>query len=214
MAINLGNWKLDDSNGGSKPFVIPDSVILQPGEFRVFPKSLTKIQLNNSKDEARLFDFKGNLVANVSYDNPLEEVSSALDSDFEIRETEILTPNFANRFDTQKIKGVIRFVGEEGFVIKNESGEFFVKFGEENSALLARALLRKDEEWEILVRGEKDLTLKNFTVAPNLLRSNLLSLNSSPQPQNSAWVFALLVFIVTFSFLRSVRFRMFWEPTD
>jgi len=207
-SVNLGNWRLDDSAGGSKAFVIPDTTILRPGEFHIFPKALTKIQLNNSGDEVRLFDFTGKLISQAKFHGFSEGVSLALgDSGF--RETEISTPNARSEFDAKELEGRVRFVGEEGFILENSAGEFFVKFGEESPTLLAQALLRKGGEWRVFVRGEgEDLTLKNFTVAPSLLRSDLAGLSfSAAGADDFRWVFALLIFAVVFFFLRFFGMR-------
>jgi len=53
--ISLAGWLLDDlKNGGSKPFIIPSGTVLQAGEYRVFFGSETKLQLNDTGDDAWL----------------------------------------------------------------------------------------------------------------------------------------------------------------
>ncbi len=215
--VNLGNWRIDDSVDGSNPFVISDLTILQPGEFRTFPRTLTKIAFNNSgREAARLFDFEGRLIAEVNFDSPLEGIALAFDGS-EFRETAILTPDFTNQFDSQKIEGVIRFVGKEGFVIENSNGEFFVEFEKGNSALLAKALLQKGEEWKIFVENsDGNFMLKNFAATPKLLRSQLLSpTNSLPlESQNSAWIFTFLVFMMVFFLLRFAKLGEVWDSQN
>ena len=208
VAVNLGNWRISDAQ---KTFTIPDSIILQPGEFRSFPKSLTKISLNNSGDEVSLSDFRDELISFFSFHSLPEGVSFSLEnSDF--RETTIPTANSPNQFDSQKISGLIRFVGADGFVVADSDGEFFVNFGETNSALLARALLRTGERWEIFAtNATSELTLKNFTVAPDLLKSDLIILPSSPVNLDRAWIFAFVVFLAMLLLLRFARTDAIWE---
>ncbi|MBU1089649.1 lamin tail domain-containing protein, partial [Patescibacteria group bacterium] len=216
-AVNLGNWQLDDSAGGSNPFVISDSTILQHGEFKIFSRPLTKIALNNSgREAARLFDFEGRLISEINFESPPEGSALAFDGS-EFRETVIPTPNAANEFDSQKIEGTIRFAGEEGFVIENSSGEFFVKFPEGSSVLLARALLREGEKWKIFVENsEGNFTFKNFAAAPKLLRSQLLSSTNSPplKNQNPAWILALLIFAAVFFSLRFAKLGEVWDSQN
>jgi hypothetical protein len=209
VAVNLGNWRISDAQ---KTFTIPDSIILQPGEFRSFPKSLTKISLNNSGDEVSLSDFRDELISFFSFHSLPEGVSFSLEnSDF--RETTIPTANSPNQFDSQKISGLIRFVGADGFVVADSDGEFFVNFGETNSALLARALLRTGERWEIFATNfTGGFTLKNFTVAPDLFKSDLITLpSSSPVSSDRAWIFAFVVFLAILLLLRFARTDAIWE---
>lgn len=53
--ISLGGWILDDlKDGGSKPFIIPLDAGIGAGEYRFFPKSETKLSLNDSGDDVWL----------------------------------------------------------------------------------------------------------------------------------------------------------------
>ncbi len=65
--VNLGNWQLDDSEGGSKPYIIPDSINLKPGETIVFQGTESKINLNNEKDSIRLYDYNNKLIDEINY---------------------------------------------------------------------------------------------------------------------------------------------------
>ncbi len=50
--ISLAGWMLDDlKNGGSKPYILPSGTVLQAGEYRIFSKSETKLQLNDTGDD-------------------------------------------------------------------------------------------------------------------------------------------------------------------
>jgi len=76
--VNLGNWQLDDTEGGSKPFLIPDTVSIKPGEALALDTKTVKLSLGNQEDEVRLFDFENNLVDQVSYENAPENQSYSL----------------------------------------------------------------------------------------------------------------------------------------
>ena len=76
--VNLGDWQLDDSEGGSKPYIIPDTVTLEPKSFALIYRNESGIALNNNEDEIRLFDFTGTLIDEVSYEKAKAAMSYAL----------------------------------------------------------------------------------------------------------------------------------------
>jgi DNA/RNA endonuclease YhcR with UshA esterase domain len=54
-SVNLSGWFLDDSEGGSSPYQIPNGTIISAGQYLVFYKSQTGLSLNDSGgDLARL----------------------------------------------------------------------------------------------------------------------------------------------------------------
>jgi uncharacterized membrane protein len=65
--IDLGGLLLDDKEGGSRPFLIPESTFIMPGGFLVFPRSLTGIALNNDTDQVRLLNETGGVLSAVDY---------------------------------------------------------------------------------------------------------------------------------------------------
>ncbi len=67
--INLGNWTLDDAEGGSKPYVIPETEVIKAGNSLLFDGKTTKLSLNNTGDEVRLFDFKGDPKNEIKYED-------------------------------------------------------------------------------------------------------------------------------------------------
>ncbi|PIP67212.1 MAG: hypothetical protein COW93_01430, partial [Parcubacteria group bacterium CG22_combo_CG10-13_8_21_14_all_41_9] len=70
--IILDNWIIDDQEGGSKPHTIIDRSI-GAKEYLTLGKEETKIMLNNTSDEVRLFDIKEKLIDSVLYDDVKEE---------------------------------------------------------------------------------------------------------------------------------------------
>lgn len=75
--VNLGNWSLSDASQKS-PRPIPDSAIVPPKSYALFPKSETKLSLNNEGDEIFLRDFEGNVADRVSYEQSKPGQSYAL----------------------------------------------------------------------------------------------------------------------------------------
>lgn len=75
--VNLGNWTLADSKKTS-PYQIPGALTIAPNSYAVFPKSETKIALNNFGDEILLRDFEGNIVDYVTYEKSKKGFSYAL----------------------------------------------------------------------------------------------------------------------------------------
>lgn len=66
-AVDLRNWLLDDEeSAGSKPWRIARPLPLVPGEYAVFPKSVTKLSLNDAGDIVRLLAPDGSLADRVS----------------------------------------------------------------------------------------------------------------------------------------------------
>lgn len=55
-SIDLSNWFLDDAEGESDPYQIPDGTVLEPGAFLVLYQQETGIVLGDGGDTARLLD--------------------------------------------------------------------------------------------------------------------------------------------------------------
>ncbi len=75
--VNLGNWQLDDSDGGSKPYTLPDTLKIQPGNAVIIGSHDSKLSLGDSKDQVRLFDPTGKLLQTVDYDEAPKDQSYA-----------------------------------------------------------------------------------------------------------------------------------------
>lgn len=75
--IDLKNYSLDDSENGSKPYKIPQMQIAS-GQALTFYKSETKIALNNTNDEARLFSPTGKLIDKLTYTKTTEGKSLSI----------------------------------------------------------------------------------------------------------------------------------------
>lgn len=96
--FDLSGWKLDDDEGGSRPYKIPDGTIINPGQYLVFKKEQTKLALNNTSDAVRLLDPDGEIFFEISYDEVPEGASYARDDDGSWHWTTKLTPGAENIF--------------------------------------------------------------------------------------------------------------------
>ncbi len=77
--ISLVGLKLDDEEGGSRAYAIPDDVVIGGGEYLVFGRQDTKLALNNTSDSVRLLYPDGTIITEISYDDVLEGASYVLD---------------------------------------------------------------------------------------------------------------------------------------
>ncbi|MBU1119540.1 lamin tail domain-containing protein [Patescibacteria group bacterium] len=78
--VSLGKWQIDDEEGGSKPYTIPDETVIKAKTYVVFTSNITKLQLKNTVDSARLIAPDGTVISGVRYnDKILDDVSFARD---------------------------------------------------------------------------------------------------------------------------------------
>lgn len=75
--VDLGNWQLDDEDGGSDPYTFPANIIIEAQDFLVIYRVDSDIALNNDADEVRLSDYEGTLQDSVTYDTSPEGESYA-----------------------------------------------------------------------------------------------------------------------------------------
>ncbi len=66
-AVDISGWFLDDGEGGSRPWTIPERTVISSGGFRVFFKRETHIALNNGGDSVRLLAPNGVVADEVTY---------------------------------------------------------------------------------------------------------------------------------------------------
>lgn len=93
--VDLGGWQLDDEEGGSKPFKIPENTFIKPKSYLVFSRQITRIAFNNDKDEVRILFPNGEISDAVQYQDNKEGLAGARKED-KIFWTEALTPGLAN----------------------------------------------------------------------------------------------------------------------
>lgn len=73
--IDLSGLKLDDEDGGSKPYLIAEGTVINAREYLVFYKTNTKLAFNNITDKVRLLDSDNNILWEVLYDDAVEGAS-------------------------------------------------------------------------------------------------------------------------------------------
>lgn len=76
-AVNLGNWTIDDGEGGSDPYVFPDDTVIEPGESIVVYREESEVALNNSDETVQLNDYTGETVDEIYYEDSIEGQSYA-----------------------------------------------------------------------------------------------------------------------------------------
>jgi PKD repeat protein len=74
--ISLHLWKLDDEEGGSKPYTFPADRVIPAKTYIAIYRPESKLALNNGGDSARLFDPSGVLRDEVSYQGQAREGES------------------------------------------------------------------------------------------------------------------------------------------
>ena len=95
--INLLNYQLDDAENGSRAFNLPE-ITIPPESYLVFYSSQTKISLNNSDEQARLFDPLENLIHQIQYEESAKEsFAYALTENNQFAWTNYLTPGQPNQ---------------------------------------------------------------------------------------------------------------------
>jgi len=67
--VDLGGWLLDDGEGGSVPYQIPEGVVLQSDAFVLFYGRDTGVVLDDGGDDVRLLEPDGALVDAVTFDH-------------------------------------------------------------------------------------------------------------------------------------------------
>lgn len=96
--IDLSGWYLDDAEGKSSPYRIPDDTFLLAHSYLLFSAPDLKLSFNNSADVVRLLDPNKELSQQISYSDPKENWSFARADDGSFQWTSMLTPEQANQF--------------------------------------------------------------------------------------------------------------------
>jgi hypothetical protein len=66
--VDLSGWILDDADGGSSPYLIPNGTVIQPGGWLVFFRDATGVILNDDGDAVRLLYPEGTAADEFAYD--------------------------------------------------------------------------------------------------------------------------------------------------
>lgn len=100
---NLYGWQIDDQDGGSKPYLIYDLNIKGGGGFLLLPSWETKLNLNNSEDEVRLFDPESKIISKITYESAEDGQSFAMINEDEYEWSQMPTPLLPNEFPEEEI---------------------------------------------------------------------------------------------------------------
>lgn len=76
-SFDISGWFLDDSEGGSSMYEIPQGTIIESKGILLFYGNETGIQLNNNADSVRILDSAGYVVDSISYESAQENISIA-----------------------------------------------------------------------------------------------------------------------------------------
>ncbi len=95
--IDISSIQIDDEEGGSKPYTIPDNTIIQAKKFLVFQREDTGLALNNTGDAVRLLLKDGKVLQQARYEKAVEGVSYIKDEDGDWVMTDFVTPGEENK---------------------------------------------------------------------------------------------------------------------
>jgi competence protein ComEA len=110
--INLLNWKLDDSEGGSKPYGFKNDLWLDVNKFFVIERVESGLALNNNADAIRLFNDLDEMIDEVEYEATVKGASYARGQNNKWFWTNILTPGEENAISVNEL-GIMDY-GTEG----------------------------------------------------------------------------------------------------
>jgi hypothetical protein len=80
-AVDLGGWFLDDSEGGSEAYRMPEGTVIPPGAFMLFHGRTTGVTLDDTGDLVRLLDSDGVLLDKVVFGPLAPNASYSRDED-------------------------------------------------------------------------------------------------------------------------------------
>ncbi|MDP3963440.1 MAG: lamin tail domain-containing protein [bacterium] len=101
-AVDLSGWTIDDIDGGSPPYHVPDGAIIAAGGYSVFTRTVNGLALNNDTDIVRLITPGGQLYASVAYQDPPKGSSSNRTTNGAYVWSQTPTPGKVNILSVQK----------------------------------------------------------------------------------------------------------------
>lgn len=111
--VNLLNWKIDDSDGGSKPYEVSSDLWFDPGDFFLLPRPESGLALNNTFDSIRLFNDQSELMDEIEYESVVEGESYARGENGKWFWTTALTPKEKNIISLSDSKNYSMVLGEK-----------------------------------------------------------------------------------------------------
>lgn len=108
--VDMSEWKLDDEPASAKAtagkenkFIIPQNTFIAAKNYLVFPRSATKIALNNDKDSVRFYYPEGIAIDEIKYEKAKEDYSAARKQDGGFIWTKNITPGAPNIFLSESV---------------------------------------------------------------------------------------------------------------
>jgi len=164
--INLLNWKIDDNEGGSKPYTFLENFILKAGKYLVIDREESGLALNNSFDKVRLFNNFGELIDQVEYNHATEGESFVKLQNGKWQWSIDATPNKKN-------------IITNSFITDNK--KVFKKIKIKKSKKIK--IINKLEEIKQMEIGDKILASGIVAVKPNIFGSQYFYIVGSPGVQ-------------------------------
>jgi len=144
---NLTDWQLDDEEGGSRAFVFPKNSLIAPHQFLVLRRPITKLALNNDKDQVRLFYPDGSLASQVSYAEKKKEGFSIAFDGQDYFWTKLATPGSANIITATGLEA-------EEKTISSNNPQPLIEEAQEPPEILGRISLSQGQEFSTLVPSQ------------------------------------------------------------
>ena len=140
--VNLINWKVDDSEGGSKPYIFDFDLWLSNGMYYLLDRAESGLALNNTTDAVRLFNNLDELVEEVEYESTVEGEAYARGRNGKWFWTTILTPGEENIIAVADSQVAVK---SAEFSAGSNLGGRFNKSGEK---VITETTLEKVQEYE------------------------------------------------------------------
>lgn len=161
-SVDLSGWQIDDEDGGSNPYIIPNGTEIAGGGFLTFYRSDSGISINNSGDSVRVLSPDGKVASEQRYEGTArDDESYARNSSGSFQWTTTLTPGEEN---------IINEPASEEDVQSNTSSTTSTSSSsssstEENVILVTISQAKaKEKNTEVKVRGI-------VTVPPNIVNA-------------------------------------------
>jgi hypothetical protein len=100
QSVDIGSWSIDDGEGGSDPYLIPEGTIIGPGESIIIERTDSEIALNNSREKVQLYDYTQELMDEMEYESTQEGQSYSKIEIEEVQNLQASTNSFGFRSRT------------------------------------------------------------------------------------------------------------------
>jgi hypothetical protein len=192
QSININGWYLDDEEGGSKPYRF-GNLTIKSGETLLIGAAQSKLNLNNSDEQIRLFDAKKNLVDLLEYKKSVSGQSYSLITFAETENSqplwlwsEEITPDQPNP-QLFTLEGIIskpaQFQTPYFFEITNQNNlAQIIIFNEKTlPAALAKTIIIKDQSIKLSAFTINKENIKDAPSQP-IFQLHAIETNLQPEP--------------------------------